>query len=54
MKYKVQLQETKETRFVIFMVASNGENCKRMASCADEKDANLLCSLLNILNNSIA
>lgn len=47
MKYKVQEREQKSKEYVVFMVAPNGENCKQVAICRDEKDANIICSMLN-------
>lgn len=47
MKYKVQEHVENIKEFIIYQVAPNGEICKRIASCRDEKDANILVSLLN-------
>ena len=51
MNYKVQENSTITKEYYIYMVASNGENCKIIAKCRDEKDANMIASMLN---NSIA
>lgn len=47
MKYKVQIHERKEIEFMIYQLASNGEVCKRIASCRDKKDAETIVSMLN-------
>lgn len=47
MKYKVEKHEVKSTEFAVYELASNGEVCKRVAICREEKDANLISSLLN-------
>jgi hypothetical protein len=47
MNYKVQEHKTETKEFLIYQVASNGENCKIMAKCRDEKDANMISSMLN-------
>ena len=47
MAYKVQVHETKIKEFIIYETAPNGEVCRRVASCRDEKEANLLASMLN-------
>ena len=47
MKYKVQEYSPSTKEFIVYMVASNGELCKQVATCRDEKDANLICSMLN-------
>lgn len=46
MKYKVQEHESNSKEFIVYMVASNGEVCKQIAVCKDEKDANLITQLL--------
>lgn len=47
MKYKVQEHEQVTKEYAVYMTAPNGEVCKRIASCREKKDAELIASMLN-------
>lgn len=47
MNYKVSEHTEINKKFAVYEIASNGERCKIMAWCRDEKDANLIASMLN-------
>lgn len=46
MGYKIQEHQVKEVEFTVYQTASNGEVCKRIASCRSKEDAELIMSLL--------
>lgn len=47
MKYVVQEHEEKTKEFIVYQLASNGEICRKIASCRERKDADNIIYMLN-------
>ena len=53
-KYKVQEHQERITEYLVYQVAPNGEVCKRICSCREKKDADLIATMLNDLSAKVS